>query len=88
MLLHADLHFLNGRLGFTMADGTYYKYVILFIDSFSRMIVHWGFMKEKTAAEAKMQLQACICKCYSLNPGHGFGWIRCDQGGEFKSAFY
>ncbi|CAL6110167.1 Integrase_core domain-containing protein [Hexamita inflata] len=59
MLLHTDLHCLNGMDGVVL-DGVVYKYIIVFIDSFSRYIVHWGFMQDKTAECAADQLQMCI----------------------------
>jgi hypothetical protein len=37
-----------------------YKYMIGFIDDFSRYIVHWAYIEDKTAKSAAIELQIAL----------------------------
>jgi len=60
-----------------------YKYVIAFMDDYSRYIIHWEFLTEKTAAAANVALQHLLVKL----PDNTFGCFRTDNGSEFKGVF-
>ena len=76
-----DLHYL---LPPYIVNGITYLYVIAFMDDYSRYIIHWEFLTEKTAAAANVALEHLLEKL----PDNTFGVFKTDNGGEFKGIFF
>jgi len=76
-----DLHYLDPP--WVVDENTIYKYVIGFINNKSRYIIHFEFLKEKTAICCALALKNCIEKV----PGKRFAILHCDNGGEFNAEF-